>query len=96
MRTILCGLAALALSGCAMLTAEAPLFAPADQDVVFTLAEGLWAHREDECAVDPATSGPERDDCIDWARIVREADGAWRIEFIGEDDPPMRLWSFLR
>lgn len=91
MRTILCGLAALALSGCAMLTAEAPLFAPGDQDAVFTLAEGLWAHREADCAVDPATSAPDKDDCIDWAHIVREADGAWRIDFVGEDDPPMRL-----
>jgi hypothetical protein len=84
-------LAMLVFSGCAMLTAERPLLAPQDQDKVFTLAEGLWAHRESTCTVDPATTGPENKDCVDWARIVREADGAWRVEAIGEDDPPMRL-----
>lgn len=91
MRLLIGGLAAFLLSGCAMLTAEQPLLSPQDQDGVFALAEGLWAHREDDCAVDPATSAPETDDCIDWARISREADGAWRIEFVGEDDPLMRL-----
>ena len=60
--------AALALSGCAMLTAEAPLFSTADQDGVFALSTGLWAHREDDCTLDPAGSSPEKKDCIDWAR----------------------------
>jgi hypothetical protein len=91
MRSIIGGLAALLLSGCAMLTAERPLLSPQDQDGVFALAEGLWAYRGAGCAVDPATSSPETKDCIDWARIAREDDGAWRITFIGEDDPPMRL-----
>ncbi|MDZ4778608.1 MAG: hypothetical protein SGJ23_17655 [Alphaproteobacteria bacterium] len=84
-------LAAATLAGCAMLTAETTLFTPADQDGVFVLSQGLWAHREDDCKIDPATSAPERNDCIDWVRVTREADGAWRIVFIGEDDPPMRF-----
>lgn len=92
MRMILGGLASvMLLSGCAMLSAEAPLFAPADQDGVFALSQGLWAHRETDCTVDPATSAPEKKDCLDWARITRTSDGAWRVEFVGEDDPPMRF-----
>lgn len=83
--------AALALSGCAMLTAEAPLFSTADQDGVFALSTGLWAHREDDCTLDPAGSSPEKKDCIDWARITRESDGAWRIEFLDEEEGPLRF-----
>lgn len=83
--------AAMLLSACAMLTAERPLLSPHDQDATFTLAQGLWAHRDADCAIDPATTGPDQKSCVDWARIVREGDGAWRIEFIGEDDPPLRF-----
>jgi len=91
MRVIMAMAAAMTLAGCAMLTAQTTLFAPGDQDGVFVLSQGLWAHREDDCKIDPATSAPEKKDCIDWVRVTREPDGAWRIVFIDEDDPPMRF-----
>ncbi|KAF0182464.1 MAG: hypothetical protein IV086_07570 [Hyphomonadaceae bacterium] len=91
MRRMLAAIGAMALAGCAMLTAERPLLAPGDQDAAFALAEGLWAHREDDCTDDPAAKAPDEESCIDWVRVARESDGAWRIEAVGEDDPPMRL-----
>lgn len=92
MRMLACGLAAIMLSGCAMLTAEAPLFSPADQDPAFRLEEGLWAYRAADCRADPRRARPGRKSCLDWARLVRNADGSWRVESVGEDDEaPMRF-----
>jgi hypothetical protein len=94
MRTMLGLAAAMAVSGCAVLSAPAPLFTPADQDGVFVLEEGLWAHRPADCKVDPARSNPQRKSCLDWARIVRASDGGWRGEPAtreDEDDAPIRF-----
>lgn len=87
-------LSASVLSGCAVLTAPAPLFASADQDQLFVLEEGLWAHRDVDCKADPARSSPTRKSCLDWARITREGDGAWRASpATPEDmgDAPMKF-----
>lgn len=78
MRSMMVAAAMMTLSGCAVLTAPAPLFAPGDQDQAFVLEEGLWAHRGSDCAADPARSSPARKSCLDWARITHEADGVWR------------------
>jgi hypothetical protein len=90
-RAVYVALAASALSACAMLTAEAPLFAVADQDPAFAFAEGLWAAKEPDCNVDPARSHPERESCLSWARIARAPDGAWAVTLVGEKDGPLRL-----
>lgn len=79
-------LAMIAVSGgCALLTAEHPLFSPADQPAEFVLAEGLWAGKESDCAIDPAASGPTANDCLEWFRIARAADGAWLAEELDAD-----------
>jgi hypothetical protein len=93
-RSLAIGAAALALAGCALLTAPAPLFTPADQDRAFALEEGLWAHRGAGCDADPARSSPRRKSCLDWVRIVRAGDGGWRAEPATKedaDDPPVRF-----
>lgn len=79
MKTLPVALAALAASACTMLTAEAPLFAPSDQDPAFTLAEGLWVARDSDCKVNPAHSRPARKSCLEWMRVARAADGAWLV-----------------
>jgi hypothetical protein len=79
-------LGALSLSACTMLSAPAPLFSPADQDAAFALAEGLWVARSPDCKVNPARSRPERDTCLDWARVDRLPDGAWRVSSVEKDD----------
>lgn len=78
--------AAVLLSGCAVLTAPAPLFTPGDQDASFRLEEGLWAFRRDDCRADPARSAPARKSCLDWARIRRLDDGGWIAEPASPDD----------
>lgn len=92
--TLLAALAALA-SACSPLTAEAPLFSPADQDGQFTLAQGWWVGADPDCKVNPARSRPERKTCLEWARIVREADGRWLLSMApgegDDDDGPLRV-----
>jgi hypothetical protein len=84
--------AGLALAACSPLTAEAPLFSPADQDAALVIAQGLWVGRDADCKVNPAHSRPERKSCLDWARITREADGRWLLTFVPDDeDGPMRV-----
>ncbi len=80
------------LAACTPLTANAPLFTPADQDPALALAEGWWVARDADCKTDPARSRPDRESCLDWARITREADGRWLLSFQpGEDDDPLRV-----
>lgn len=79
MKNALVALAAVAVSACTMLTAEAPLFAPSDQDPAFTLAEGLWVARDADCKVNPARSRPTRKSCLEWVRVKRADDGAWLV-----------------
>jgi len=79
---VLIAMAAL-LPGCALLTAEAPLLEGAD-DGGFVAREGLWAVRDPECRAKPKREGPDTESCLDWFRVSREADGAWRVS----PDPP--------
>lgn len=80
------------MAACTPLTATAPLFTPADQDSALVLAEGWWVGKDADCKVNPARSRPERESCLDWARITREPDGRWLLSFQpGEDDDPLRV-----
>ena len=90
-RIVCAAIAASLLSACAMLSASAPLFAVADQDPAFALAEGLWAAKEADCKVDPRSSKPERDTCLDWARISHAPDGAWIVSGLTADEAPLRV-----
>lgn len=88
MRSLFAALAALSLSACTMLSAEAPLFSAADQAAEFAPPEGLWAIRDNpDCKVKPARSRPERDTCLDWYRVKRAEDGTWRVTSLSNDDP---------
>lgn len=89
LRLVSAALAAGLLSSCAMLSAEKPLFSPADQDPAFALAEGLWVAQEADCKVNPQHSRPERKSCLDWAHIARAPDGTWIVTSPdhGDDDP---------
>lgn len=94
MRSAMVAAAGLLLSGCAVLTAPAPLFAPGDADAAFRLEEGLWAHRGADCRADPARSSPTRKSCLDWARIRKLEDGSWIAEPAkpeDADDAPVRF-----
>lgn len=64
--------------GCALLTAEAPLLEGAD-DGGFTAREGLWAVRNPDCRAKPKREAPQTQSCLDWFRVSRDADGAWRV-----------------
>lgn len=80
------------LGACTMLTAPAPLFSAADNDPAFAAPEGLWAIRNPDCKVNPARSRPSRETCLDWLRMTRTADGAWRAESVEDPaDAPVRL-----
>lgn len=93
MRAAVLGAALAFLAGCAVLSAPSPLFAPGDQAPGFVLAEGLWALQQTGCADDPAVTAPEAKSCLEWVRVARAGDGAWRMEGVGDDkdDPPMRV-----
>ncbi|MBL8557351.1 MAG: hypothetical protein JNM47_01410 [Hyphomonadaceae bacterium] len=86
MRILATMLAVVTLGGCAVLTAPAPLFSPADRDGAFALEEGLWAFRDRDCRVDPLRSAPNRKSCLDWARIRRLQDGGWIAEPASPED----------
>lgn len=80
MKFLVSMLAVVALGSCSVLTAPAPLFAPADRDGAFALEEGLWAFRDRDCRTDPTRSAPARKSCLDWTRIRRLEDGSWIAE----------------
>ena len=91
-RVVGAALAAVLLSACAMLSAEAPLFTPVDQDPAFALAEGLWVAQESDCKINAQRSNPQQKTCLDWARITRANDGAWIVSSTGgDDDAPLRV-----
>lgn len=72
---------AAALAGCAELTAEHPLFTPADQTGAPPLNEGVWIVVSDECPatyVQQTSAFPKA--CAP-LQISREPDGAWRVQW---------------
>jgi hypothetical protein len=71
---------AAALGGCAELTAEAPLFAPADQVGPPPLTEGVWIAVQEHCPAYYARrrTGRFPSECSPM-EIRRSEDGAWRI-----------------
>jgi hypothetical protein len=71
-------LLAAALAGCAELTAEAPLFSPADQVGPPPLTEGVWIAVHEECPAHYARrrSGRFHAECTP-IEIRRQEDGAW-------------------
>jgi len=88
MKSLFAALAALSLSACTMLSAEAPIFSAADHAAEFAPPEGLWVIRDSsDCRVNPARSRPERDTCLDWYRVRRAEDGTWRVTALSNDDP---------
>lgn len=94
MRSVMVAAAGLALSGCTVLTAPAPLFTSGDADAAFRLEEGLWAFRDSDCRADPARSSPTRKSCLDWARVRKLDDGSWIAEPAkpeDADDAPLRF-----
>lgn len=95
MRSMMVAAAGMVLSGCAVLSAPAPLFAVSDQDRVFALEEGLWAHRGSDCAADPARSSPRRKSCLDWAMIRHHRNGDWIAEPATSEDADDAPVQFL-
>lgn len=81
-RTIaLAAIAALSLSACAPLTAEAPLFSPADQIGPPPLLEGTWIFVSEECPMRNARRrGRLPAECRP-GELRRLADGAWSFRF---------------
>src|SRR5262245_35496597 len=75
-------LLAATLGGCAELTAQAPLFAPADQIGPPPLTEGVWITVNDTCPAYYARrrTGRFPRDCYP-IEIRRLDDGAWQIWF---------------
>ena len=70
-----------------MLTADRPLFAPADGDPAFIMKQGLWAVRDPDCKADPAKTSPRRKSCIEWLRVSHAQDGAWVMsDSAGEEE----------
>jgi hypothetical protein len=68
--------AACALSACAELRADKPLFTVADQVGPQPLAEGVWIAVNDDCPEKNAKRGRVPYDC--WPiEITRQADGSW-------------------
>lgn len=91
LRTILASLGFMVVSGCTVLTADAPLLIGED-DAGFSVHEGLWAlHDPQTCKLDPRRSDPGTPTCIDWARIERVGAGVWRADSV----PPDEKGSFL-
>ncbi|WP_395647397.1 hypothetical protein [Terricaulis sp.] len=73
-------LAALVVSGCASLTAPAPLFTTADQIGPTALSEGVWIGVDEDCPARAAArrSGRFQRGC-DVFEIRRTEDGAWTL-----------------
>ncbi len=72
-KTFIAALAALALSGCAMVTSDKPLFAPADAAGAAVLRPGLWSMAgEADCAYDAKAPRQEWPRCAN-ATVVRAA-----------------------
>jgi hypothetical protein len=96
MRMYLAIAAILALCACTPMTAEAPLFSPADQDPGFAPEAGLWVARDEGCSDDPQKHKPGDGGCIDdWMRLTRLPDGAWEMREAGgdDDDGPVRFFA---
>ncbi len=74
-------IAAAMLTGCAALTANAPLFLPADQVGPAPLAEGVWIQINEHCPERNARrTGRLPRECYP-AELRRAADGAWSFSF---------------
>ncbi len=90
-------LAAMMLAGCASLTAEAPLYTPADQIGPAPLTEGIWVQVSDECPLAVARRDGRLPKACGSMDLRRLPDGAWILSPIGraaddEDEMgPMRL-----
>jgi hypothetical protein len=96
-------MAAAALAGCASLTAEAPLFTPADQIGPAPLMEGVWIQTSEKC---PARNARRRGRlpaaCVP-AELRRVPDGAWvlrvqdHVDLDPEDtgDGPPRAYRLI-
>lgn len=86
LRVLLASLGLLLISGCTLLTADAPLLVGAD-DGGFSLREGLWAMRDPQtCKLAPRRADPSAATCIAWARIERAGPGVWRIDSVPADE----------
>lgn len=91
-------LAAAMLAGCASLTAEAPLYTPADQIGPAPLTEGIWVQVSDECPLAIARRGGRLPKACGSMELRRLPDGAWIITPVNRSDGdsedemgPMRL-----
>lgn len=86
----------LALGACTPLTANAPLFSPADAIGPPPLTEGVWfALDEERCTREQATSATPPRTCVPFT-FRHMPDGAWRLTAEGPDDHGVRRHLDLR
>ncbi len=72
-------IAAVALAGCAPLTAEAPLFSPADQIGPAPLTEGVWIQIGEDCPARMARRRGRLPAACAPGELSRLPDGAWQF-----------------
>lgn len=86
MRLLICALAALALSGCASLTAEAPLFPPGDAAYgPAPIEAGVWVGIEEESCTEQQARRRRPPASCETFELRQDADGAWRVPYEQED-----------
>jgi hypothetical protein len=78
-----CLVVALSLGACAPLTAQAPLFAVADQAIPPPLREGVWMQTDPACTAETAQRG--EDGCTR-IEVARGEDGGWRYTMRSTDE----------
>lgn len=77
-RTLLAAASLAVVSACAPLTAEEPLFAPADTSGPPPLAEGVWVQLSDTCEPEDAPGAGLPAGCAR-TEVQRLPDGSWRF-----------------
>ena len=82
---VLAILAAAALAACTPMTANAPLFSPADQIGPPPLAEGIWVAIDDDCPRTTATRHGRLPRACEPIEMRRAPDGAWLVHGSSKD-----------
>ena len=86
-RGLIALMAAAALAGCASLSAEAPLFTPADQIGPAPLTEGVWIQIREKCPARNARRRGRLPAACAPADLSRLSDGAWQLRVQDHVDP---------
>jgi hypothetical protein len=87
MRALIALMAAAVLAGCASLSAEAPLFTPADQIGPAPLMEGVWIQTGEKCPARNARRRGRLPAACAPADLSRLPDGAWQLRVQDHVDP---------